>query len=207
MRKVVRKQMNDQQRALVVENMDYARKIARKYVRNGVLIEDLEQEAFLAMCYVAMRYDSSKNVSFVTYSTLFVNGCLCKYIMNHCQHSYFNRQQRVFVRMMSLEQMHGEDDGEAMNWEEIIADKPDDEAEERQRAYDMLDFIMGQLTAEEREIMNKYAGLDGEAMSIVDMAREMGVGRKVMSSRIRQIMLKMANNKNEYHERDTEKTF
>jgi len=191
MKNKTKKQMNDQQRAMVVENMDYAKAIARRYVRQGVLLEDLEQEACEALCYAAMRFDASRGCTLATFSTLFINGWLSKYIMRHCQHSYLSKQQRMFVRVISLELLKGGDDDE-MDWDEMLNCEADDEAREKAETVELLDFLMSHLTAEEQEIISRHSGLDGDALTLTEQAEQMGVNRITMSLRCKEIMMKMA---------------
>lgn len=183
--------MNDQQRAMVVENMNYADKIARTYLRRGVMLDDLEQVAREALCHAAMRFKPDKDCTLVTFATVFINGCLSKYIVHHCQHSYLTRQQRSFVRVFSLEQLYRNEDNE-MGWEEKLSCDVDEEDRERTETLDMLDFLMSQLTAEEQEIISKYAGLNGDAMSVTELSAQMGISRVAMSIRCKEIMMKMA---------------
>jgi len=193
MRNTRNTQMNDQQRAMVVENMKYADRIAANYVGRGMPIEDLEQEARLAMCYAAMRFDPSKGCTLVTFSTLFINGWLCKFIMRHGKKSYLSKQQRVFVRIISLERLSTtDDDGDEMSWEDTIANPDDDEDTDRAETAEMLNFLMTCLTDEERQMISTRFGLNGEDDSIAEKARQHGVSVTTFNARCNKILLKMA---------------
>lgn len=185
------KQLNDQQRAMVVENINYADKIARTYLRKGVMLEDLEQVAREALCHAAMNFDPDKGCKLTTFATVFINGCLSRYIVRHCQHSYLTKQQRNFVKVFSLEQLYCNED-EEIGWEEKLCCDVAGEDSEEIETFEMLDFLMSQLTAEEQEIISKYAGLNGEAMTITELSAQMGISRMTMSIRCKAIMMKMA---------------
>jgi len=198
MKNIHRTELNDQQRALVVANMKHADKIAANYAKRGVPIEDLQQEARLALCYAAMRFDPENGCSLATFSTLYINGFLCKFIMRHGYTSYLSKNQRIFVRVISLERLWHHDEDDDMNWEELIGGEDDDEDAEREDAAELLNTLMKSLTDEERELISARYGLEGDPVEVAEYAERMGISPSSVYRRCREILIKMADYAEKY---------
>lgn len=185
--------MNDQQRALVVKTMGYADSIAAKYQSKGIPLDDLRQEARLALCYAAMRFNPESDCELSTYSTLFINGWLCKFIMHQGQKSYLSKQQRFFLRVTSLDSNNDDnDDDDSMSLDEALSCAADREEREREEALETVDFIMKNLTSQERKIVALHFGFYSDAVELNKLAEQMGVSDRTMDSIYRDIKLKMA---------------
>jgi len=186
-----KKQMNDQQRALVIENMDFADKLAANYKGKGVMLCDLQQEARLALCYVAMRFDPDKGIKLTTFATLYINGCLCKYIMRYGQPSYLSKEQRVFVRMVSLESFRGNNEDDDSNWEDFVRNPNADEDAEKQEAVEIVETLMESLDDNERKILTMQYCLDDKQLSLAEQAEQMGMSISTLLRCRREIMQKL----------------
>lgn len=186
-----KREMNDQQRQLVIDNINYADSIAAKYQNRGVLLDDLQQEARLALCYTAIKYDPDSDCKFTTYSTVFINGWLSKFVMRHGYKSYISKQQRFFMRIISLNANAGGENDENFNLEEVISDEAEREEKERREALETLDFIMQHLTSEEQEIVSLHAGLESDPLEFKEMAKGMRISERSLRSMYRDIMNKM----------------
>ncbi len=186
-----KREMNDQQRQLVVDNICYADSIAAKYQNRGVCLDDLQQEARLALCFTAMKYNLDSDCKFTTYSTVFVNGWLSKFVMRYGYKSYLSKQQRFFMRIFSLNTNAGNEDDESLNLEEIVSNEAEREERERADSLETLDFIMRHLTPREQQIVSLHAGLDGDPMNFVEMAKDMKISERCLRGIYRDIMNKM----------------
>ena len=69
--------ITDQQK-LILDNLDYARMLARRFHTErkhcGFSLDDYESAAFLGLCDAARRYDSNSEVSFSGFSFLRIQG-------------------------------------------------------------------------------------------------------------------------------------
>lgn len=68
---------------VVVENIELARTIARRYANRGVAVEDLEQVACLALVRAADRFDPARADDFRTYAVPTIRGEVKRYFRDH----------------------------------------------------------------------------------------------------------------------------
>ncbi len=192
------RQMNDQQRELVVRAMGYADSIAAKYQHKGIPLDDLRQEARLALCYAAMRFSPENDCELSTYSTLFINGWLCKFIMQHGQQSYLSKNQRFFVRITSLDNACCDDEDDDVSWEDALSCEADREERAREEALETVAFLMEHLTPDERRIVSLHVGFDNDPVELAELAAQMDISEKCMAKRYREIKNKLAACAEEY---------
>ncbi len=159
----MKKVLNDQMRALVMQNIRFADKLAKNFNGMGVEAEDLQQEARLAMCLAALKYDPEIGVKFSSFSVKYINGALTYIIKKYGHPSYLHEDQRVFCIILSLdEDLSGDEDDDEITLADMIpADYNGDEAE-RERVMDRVDEAMACLTDEERELIESLYAFSGD---------------------------------------------
>lgn len=159
----MKKELNDQKRALVMQNIGFADKLAKNFNYMGVEAEDLQQEARLAMCQAALRFDPEMGVKFSTFSVKYINGALVYFIKKYGHPSYLRENQRVFYTILSLdEDLSGDDDDDVITLSDVISSDYDGEAAERERIMDRVDEAMCCLTDEERELIESFYAFSGD---------------------------------------------
>lgn len=157
------KELNDLKRALVMQNIGFADKLAKNFNYMGVDAEDLQQEARMAMCQAAFRFDPKMSIKFSTFSVKYINGALVNFIRKYGHPSYLREDQRLFYTILSLdEDISCDDDGNEITLADIIPSDYDGEAAERERIMDRVDEAMGCLTDEERELVESLYAFSGD---------------------------------------------
>ena len=160
---------NDQQR-LVEENWEFAAGVARGYAGGCVPMAELESEAWTALCYAAFKYKKVEGCKFTSYAYYFIRGSILKLLKNE--------SERRAVEVCSVEDDLAEDnlDGD----EEWLADD---------KRLEMLAELMQSLSKREREVVRRYYGVGCEAVTVMELAKELGV----TPERVRQILTKAVN--------------
>lgn len=157
------KELNDQMRALVMQNIGFADKLAKNFNYTGVDADDLQQEARLAMCQAALRYDPDWGIKFTTFSVKYINGALVHFIMKHGNPSYLHEDQRVYYTILSLdEDLSGDEDDDEITLADMIPADYNGEEAERERIMDRVDEAMACLTDEERELIENCYAFSGD---------------------------------------------
>ena len=160
---------NDQQR-LVEENWEFAAGVARGYAGGCVPMAELESEAWTALCKAAFKYKKVEGCKFTSYAYYFIRGSILKLLKSE--------GERRTVEVCSVEDDLAEDnlDGD----EEWLADD---------KRREMLAELMEKLTPKEREVVRRYYGVGCEAVTVRELALEMGLSEV----RVRQILTKGVN--------------
>ena len=160
---------NDQQR-LVEENWEFAAGVARGYAGGGVPMAELESEAWTALCLAAYKYNKVEGCKFTSYAYYFIRGSILRLLKSE--------GERRAVEVCSVEDDLAEDnlDGD----EEWLADD---------KRREMLAELMEKLTPKEREVVRRYYGVGCEAVTVMELAKELGV----TPERVRQILTKAVN--------------
>lgn len=160
-RNKIEKELNKEQGELVLEHLGYARSIALNYRGRGAETNDLIQEAYLALCEAVLRFDEKSCASIVTFSTLYINGQLAKYIMKNVQRSYTTRGDRVFIKMLSLDKHIDTGDDTVVMTDVMSSDYNGAEAE-RELELERLENVMRCLTKDEIELIESRFKLNGD---------------------------------------------
>ncbi len=155
------RKMNYQQQCLVSENIMVADKLALKFGQvlvnthqeKSIIIDDLKQESMLGLCEAAMRYDSSKNTSFMTlayyWCQKYVMNALRKYSQPLSVGNNFNQHvEGVFL------------DSQMIDVETVL---------------NRISDALGGLSESERLVISYLYGLDNEELSGKEVASIMGV--------------------------------
>jgi len=155
MRKKERKNsqtLNDAQRKLVVDNLDYARRLSAKYagiaISKGIDPQDIEQEASLGLCEAAMKYKEGSEAEFTSFA------------YNFCKH-------RIMVMLSPSEYTTEDDDVEAYD-EHIV-----DDDEEQKALKERIARLHAVLGGKELQVITLIYGFEGDPMSFIEVAEMM----------------------------------
>lgn len=78
--------LDSEARKLVLQNIPFAKKIARQFFRErlnlGLEMEELESVAMLGLCDAARRFDSSKGCNFQAFSYFRIRGAMYDFLRN-----------------------------------------------------------------------------------------------------------------------------
>jgi len=122
-----------------------------------------------AACHQAMRYIPDKDATFITYITPYVVGEMIYHVRKFVEGMYHDKKEMFFSEICSIEEFKhcGRDGKETVNTEEILSAEFIDEDERQDRIHERVEYVMSQLTAEERElIMIRYGFMDNHGEAI-----------------------------------------
>ncbi|NLV52613.1 MAG: sigma-70 family RNA polymerase sigma factor [Bacteroidales bacterium] len=168
----VSKQLTAAQQQLVVDNMAFADKQARKYRASGemrgIALADLTQEARLGLCLAAADFNPERGVTFITFA------------FNICR-----KQMQLLIRPQHNEQCFVDKDVERLN----VIDDAEDCGE---RAFQVEERLQV-LGKKEREVVCLVYGLEGDPKGFGEIAKELGLTNRRVHQIYEKAMGKMEN--------------
>ena len=163
---------------LIEANLKFAIQVARQYQGMGLELEDLIAFANLGLFEAAERFDSSKNVKFVTFAVWYIRAELQK-ALNDLSRTVRIPSHRTSTEEYSTKSIHtpvGDDENK-----ETWADRHL-EAEASRSARDINDLrfdlqrALSQLPEKQREALTRFYGIDREyAQCMEQIAEELNV--------------------------------
>lgn len=178
-----------EQQQLVIDNMNYAQKLACGFTRNPTLLPDLQQESLYGLCQAAIRYRPGSSVEFTTFAYMWC----CKYIIIGMHKFGFPMvipvEVRKMVELLDLDLTFGDlddgdDDGTMADRLLFTVAEPEPECDyDKQVRNDTVKQSLRVLTPRERKAIICLFGLDCEECNTALAATAM----RVSPSRIRDL--------------------
>ena len=162
--------LNKDQQRLVEENWEFAAGVAIGYAGGCVPMAELESEAWTALCYAAFKYKKVKGCKFTSYAYYFIRGSILRLLKSE--------SERRVAEVCSVEDDLAEDNLDR-----------DEEWPADDKRLEMLAELIERLTKREREVVRRYYGVGCEAVTVMELAKELGV----TPERVRQILTKAVN--------------
>lgn len=160
---------------LIISNMHIVRIIARQYYIQSYLREDLEQEGYLGLIVAADHYDPSCGVRFDSYAVWWVRRYIGRAILEYSQTVRLpQRGTPEPIYTEALDKTIAYDDDEALTYEDFLAD-PASADTELLRQEEEAEFArqLSLLSPRELEILNLRFGLNGDPMSMSEIAQRL----------------------------------
>ena len=163
---------------LVEANLKFAIQVARQYQGMGLELEDLIAFANIGLFEAAERFDTSKNVKFVTFAVWYIRAELQK-ALNDLSRTVRIPSHRTATEEYSTKSIHtpvGDDENK-----ETYADRYlEAESTRSARDYNDLRFdlnrALSQLPEKQREALTRFYGIDREyAQCMEQIAEELNV--------------------------------
>ena len=186
------KEMNDEQRRLVTENMELVDKVVRKFYGVTEDVDDIIGAAEEELCYAALRYDKEKNTEFKTFAMKWMTENVKHQLRKHVPQFVDVEGKTVFVTVVSIDSLAGNNDEseDEMTGEEIIPSENQNDVESREVTHERFELLMKGLTKRERKmVLAKFEFRDQK--SIGEMAKEMGVSEREVYRKIELIINKL----------------
>ena len=97
--------------ALIQSNIRMAIKIARKYHRGGLDLEDMVTEATMGILEAATKYDFDSKASFTSYATLWMRAKVQAYVQENCTpvHTGTRAARKLYASLPKLRRQLGDD--------------------------------------------------------------------------------------------------
>ena len=159
---------------LVVANLKFAIQVARQYQGMGLELEDLIAFANIGLFEAAERFDSSKNVKFVTFAVWYIRAELQK-ALNDMSRTVRIPSHRTKTEEYSTKSIHtpvGDDENKETYAYRYL------EAESSRSARDINDLrfdlqrALSQLPEKQREALTRFYGIDREYAQCMDQIAE-----------------------------------
>ena len=113
--------------ALIQSNIRMAIKIARKYHRGGLDLEDMGTEATMGILEAATKYDFDSKASFTSYATLWMRAKVQAYVQENCTpvHTGTRAARKLYASLPKLRRELGDDLTPAQIAESLDLDEQD----------------------------------------------------------------------------------
>ena len=175
---------------LTSANLTYVVSLASQYKGRGLDLDDLVSEGNMGMLKAATRFKADKKKRFVTFAAPYIREAIEQAIEQQAGLYRVPRdvmdaaREKRISRPLSMDAPVG--GSVELSLARVIADKDAPDPEEvlnRQLLDSALRPLLGQLTARERQVLQRFYGLGVEHKTLAEIGQEMGLKRE----RVRQI--------------------
>lgn len=179
--------LNSAQKKLIEDNIDYAKKIAKKRwegVKHKYTLDEIESCAYMGLVKAAKNFIEEKNIKFKTYCSKCINNTITKEIIDDKR---FNKSRGIKLEqpIVSLNQINNEN-GKPVEFIVLIEDK-ENSFETLLNNYE-VDKLLRILSDSEREIVEMYFLRD---MMQEEIAELLDVNQSTVSRNIKNSLEKI----------------
>lgn len=169
---------------LVVENMNYVKSLANKYLGRGVEFDDLVSEGYIAMTQAATKYDSSRGTQFIAYAAPFIRKAMEQMIkqestLNGIAKDTHGNIESKPSRPVSIDAPLGVNNKYTLL--DILINK-DALIQEDNQYFKMiaedLKATIEKLDEREQEVIRKFYGIGCTHLTLAEIAEDMGIKRE-----------------------------
>ncbi len=185
---------------VILINIGLVLLIAKRYVREGLLLDDLIGYGVEGLIRSISKFDSKKGVQFSTYATIWIKQCISRSVINNestiripthkaakiakankVAKDNGSQEEDVPVRVFSLSRKVGKEYGYGDEFINLIPSKghsPEENVADSQFAI-LRDALKSRLSATQYFVLERRFGLGGiEESSLEEIGRELGFTRE-----------------------------
>lgn len=168
---------------IVSSNLKFVASVAKNYQGRGLSYSDLIAEGNLGLIKAMDKYDASKGIKVISYSVWWIRQSILEAL---------DKRNSIEADDLPTEcnksELHFESEEYTSEIEEyendVFYSEESEETERREEQKKVISMITENLTNREKDIINKYYGLDGsEPMTLEEIGDELGITKE----RVRQL--------------------
>ena len=173
------------QNEILTANLRFVFNIASRYKGNGAAISDLISEGNLGLIKAMQKFDTSKDVKFISYAVWWVRNSMQEFIKKRQANLNFEKEDKTLSTPLISNGIPDSED-EWVERREVMLSNEEDEAkrELHNNQRRIIDALMSKLQGREKKIVIEYYGIDGKKSKNLE---ELGKELRITKERVRQI--------------------
>lgn len=170
---------------ILSSNLKFVFDIAKKYKGKGVAMEDLIAEGNIGLVKALDKFDTSKNVKFISYAVWWVRQSMQEVIKKRQQQTTIEISDEESTTSLTNKcQLHDSEDELVLPTENMLSNEDEANSLELNNSQNkILNKLLNKLDPRARYIIKSYYGLDKNEMTLEEIGNELNLSRE----RVRQI--------------------
>ena len=175
----------DAQNEILTANLRFVFNIASRYKGNGAAISDLISEGNLGLIKAIQKFDTSKNVKFISYAVWWVRNSMQEFIRKRQACWNAEKDEDTLNTPYVTNKIPDSEDEWVEKRDVILSDEEDEakrELHKNQRR--VIEKLMSKLEGREKYIVEQYYGINiKKGKNLEELGNELGITKE----RVRQI--------------------
>ena len=173
------------QNEILTSNLRFVFNIASRYKGNGAAISDLISEGNLGLVKAIQKFDTSKDVKFISYAVWWIRNAMQEFIKKRQASLNIEKEEEVLNKPLFNKGIPDSEDEWIEKRDVVLSDEEDEEKRElHKNQRKVIDTLMSKLCGREKVIIEKYYGIYGnKSKNLEELGKELGITKE----RVRQI--------------------
>ena len=173
------------QNEILTSNLRFVFNIASRYKGNGAAISDLISEGNLGLVKAIQKFDTSKDVKFISYAVWWIRNAMQEFIKKRQASLNIEKEEEVLNKPLFSKGIPDSEDEWIEKRDVVLSDEEDEEKRElHKNQRKVIDTLMSKLCGREKAIIEKYYGIYGnKSKNLEELGKELGITKE----RVRQI--------------------
>ena len=173
------------QNEILTSNLRFVFNIASRYKGNGAAISDLISEGNLGLVKAIQKFDTSKDVKFISYAVWWIRNAMQEFIKKRQASLNIEKEEEVLNKPLFNKGIPDSEDEWIEKRDVVLSDEEDEEKRElHKNQRKVIDTLMSKLQGREKFIVEKYYGINGgKSKNLEELGKELGITKE----RVRQI--------------------
>lgn len=173
------------QNEILTSNLRFVFNIASRYKGNGAAISDLISEGNLGLVKAIQKFDTSKDVKFISYAVWWIRNAMQEFIKKRQASLNIEKEEEILNKPLFSKGIPDSEDEWIERRDVVLSDEEDEEKRElHKNQRKVIDTLMSKLCGREKAIIEKYYGIYGnKSKNLEELGKELGITKE----RVRQI--------------------
>jgi RNA polymerase primary sigma factor len=173
------------QNEILTSNLRFVFNIASRYKGNGAAISDLISEGNLGLLKAIQKFDTSKDVKFISYAVWWIRNAMQEFIKKRQASLNIEKEEEILNKPLFSKGIPDSEDEWIERKDVVLSDEEDEEKRElHKNQRKVIDTLMSKLCGREKVIIEKYYGIYGnKSKNLEELGKELGITKE----RVRQI--------------------